>query len=272
MPVRRLENGARLIAPARAGEGPQIAQGGNFTLEWLTGAGLAREVRSDAETLVVFVDAPGTLSGDHGEVAVPPMTIAILPPGAYRVTSMAPRDALIIATDRHAVDGATAINAEDARDPRIALPGAQYSRIVPLDGPLLLPIESLPTPPGNARIRFLQTATLSINIVLYDGPRGKAALSPHAHTDIEQGSLAIDGDYVHHLRTPWGADANAWIDDAHLDAGPDTLLLIPPELIHTTEGVGQGRHLLLDVFAPPRADFIAKGWMANAADYRAPIA
>jgi hypothetical protein len=28
--------------------------------------------------------------------------------------------------------------------------------------------------------------------------------------------------------------------------------------------------VLIDVFAPPRRDFIAKGWVANAADYAPP--
>lgn len=45
------------------------------------------------------------------------------------------------------------------------------------------------------------------------------------------------------------------------------MMTVPVQLIHTTEGVGDGRHLLIDVFSPPRHDFIGKGWVANAADY-----
>ena len=48
------------------------------------------------------------------------------------------------------------------------------------------------------------------------------------------------------------------------------MLVIPGELVHTTEGVGSERHLLIDVFAPPRRDFIGKGWVANSKDYEAP--
>ena len=70
-----------------------------------------------------------------------------------------------------------------------------------------------------------------------------------------------------HIRTPWGSDANQWRDDEHIEASADSLLIIPPELLHTTEGVGVGRHILIDVFAPPRDDFIAKGWVHNAGDY-----
>jgi hypothetical protein len=46
--------------------------------------------------------------------------------------------------------------------------------------------------------------------------------------------------------------------------------VVPPELIHTTEGVNGGHHLLIDIFAPPRRDFIAKSWMLNASAYRDP--
>jgi len=35
--------------------------------------------------------------------------------------------------------------------------------------------------------------------------------------------------------------------------------------------VGPGHHLLIDVFAPPRRDFISKGWMLNAREYRDPL-
>jgi hypothetical protein len=108
---------------------------------------------------------------------------------------------------------------------------------------------------------------MSINWVEYQGARDRTKLSPHSHTDFEQGSLAIAGDYVHHLRTPWGPNADQWCDDQHMEASTDSLLVIPPEIIHTTEGVGDGHSVLVDVFAPPRVDFIAKGWMHNAADY-----
>ena len=74
------------------------------------------------------------------------------------------------------------------------------------------------------------------------------------------------------MAPPWGPDADQWREDVHLPAGPASLLLIPPHLIHTTEGIGEGRHVLMDIFAPPRRDFIQRGWVANAADYIDPIA
>jgi hypothetical protein len=64
----------------------------------------------------------------------------------------------------------------------------------------------------------------------------------------------------------------AWTMAAH-DGGPvvradsDSLAIIAPTLVHTTEGVGPGSHILIDIFAPPRRDFIAKGQILNAVDY-----
>lgn len=49
-----------------------------------------------------------------------------------------------------------------------------------------------------------------------------------------------------------------------------SVAVIPVHLVHTTEGVGTERHLLIDVFSPPRRDFIAKGCVANARDYAPP--
>jgi hypothetical protein len=37
--------------------------------------------------------------------------------------------------------------------------------------------------------------------------------------------------------------------------------------VHTTRAVGAGPHTLVDVFAPPREDFLARGWVLNAGDY-----
>jgi hypothetical protein len=47
---------------------------------------------------------------------------------------------------------------------------------------------------------------------------------------------------------------------------------VPLNLIHTSEGVGAGRHVLIDIFSPPRRDFISRGWVHNAADYEDPSA
>ena len=82
--------------------------------------------------------------------------------------------------------------------------------------------------------------------------------------------MAVAGDFLHHLRVDWGKNANEWREDEHKLAGSPSVLVIPPELIHTTEGVGAGHHLLVDIFAPPRRDFIAKNWVLNSSEYLDP--
>src|SRR5262249_47988560 len=131
-------------------------------------------------------------------------------------------------------------------------------------------IDKIAAPADNPRLKMFQSATMSINWVDYDGPRDRTALSPHAHSDFEQASLAAAGDFVHHLRVAWGKDATQWRDDEHRLAGSPSVLVIPPDLIHTTEGVGPGHHLLIDIFAPPRRDFIARNWVFNSGAYRDP--
>jgi hypothetical protein len=125
-------------------------------------------------------------------------------------------------------------------------------------------------PADNPRLKMFQSATLSINWVEYTGPRDRTALSPHSHADFEQISLAAAGDFVHHFRANWARNANLWRDDVHARVPSPSVAVIPVHLVHTTEGIGDERHLLIDVFSPPRRDFIAKGWVANAQDYEPP--
>jgi hypothetical protein len=181
---------------------------------------------------------------------------------------------------RHGADSAadsaarSAINASDylQRDPRLVGVGRPYRRDWGGAQAQVLRMADVRASPDRPRLKMLQTATMSINWVDYDGPRDRSALSPHAHADFEQGSLAMAGAFVHHLRAEWGADADRWKQDAHPRVGSPSLMVVPAQTIHTSEGVGPGRHLLIDIFSPPRADFIAHGWVFNAGDYAAPEA
>lgn len=224
---------------------------------------------SDDEILLIFHEVGGEVGTSGGWHPVPPRSIAIASAGTIEIRLSGPGQAYALTTGAAAQAQQPAVNADDYRTPDPRVKPVPSRTPAALGSPPLrvYSIDRISAPAAKSRLKFLQTATMSINWVEYDGPRDRAQLSPHAHADFEQGSLAIQGDFVHHIRTPWIPDANQWRDDQHLAASQDSLLVIPPELVHTTEGVGGGKHVLVDIFAPPREDFIAKGWVHNAHDY-----
>ncbi|MGD9943381.1 MAG: hypothetical protein AB7L76_16565 [Burkholderiaceae bacterium] len=216
--------------------------------------------------------SPAAASSGAEPSEAPARSVCILPPGRWRLQPAAGTDCVVLSSLRGG-SVAEAINdgAYAPPDARIKPVGRPYTS---LNGERvrIMAIDQIKAPADNPRLKMLQTATMSINWVEYEGERDSSALSPHSHADFEQGSLALAGDFVHHLRTPWGRNAREWRDDQHPRLPSPSLMVVPVGMIHTSEGVGGGHHLLIDLFSPPRADFIAKGWMANAADYRAPDA
>lgn len=100
------------------------------------------------------------------------------------------------------------------------------------------------------------------------GPRDPSALSPHSHADFEQCSLAVCGEYIHHVRTPWTPRVAEWREDEHCRVGSPSAAIISPPTIHTSQSMSQVRNHLIDIFCPPRADFSAQeGWVLNADEY-----
>ena len=120
--------------------------------------------------------------------------------------------------------------------------------------------------------RILRCTTVMVNVLPDDDrPRDPTKLSPHHHDDFEQVSVQIHGDYVHHMRVPWTPDSLTWRDDEHHRCAAPAVVVIPPPLIHTSQSVGEMRHWLIDVFAPPRLDFSQRpGWVLNADEYPVP--
>ena len=264
--------------PAAAAGSPHhwTGRGQNFAVSWNragAGAGLQLPVQSADETMLLVLDAPATVSSGGGAAptAAAPRSVCILPPGAWQVALSPGATCVVISTLREqAAAGALNESAYQPPDPRISPVGSAWRALRAADTVRVFPIDQVQASKDKPRLKMLQTATLSINWVEYDGPRNRRELSPHSHTDFEQGSLALAGDFLHHLRVEWGADADTWQADRHERLGSPSLMVVPVDTIHTSEGVGEGRHLLIDVFSPPRADFIAKGWVANAADYARP--
>ncbi len=122
-----------------------------------------------------------------------------------------------------------------------------------------------PTRFGN----IYRCATAMVNVIAAtEGPRDATALSPHHHDDFEQISLQIDGEFVHHIRTPWTTNSQEWRGDEHRHCASPAIVVIPPPTIHTSQGVGRHRHQLIDIFCPPRRDFSERaGWVLNHDDY-----
>ena len=205
--------------------------------------GVAASSPEGAEGIVVLMSGQAR-AGDTAFDG--PRRVLILPPGTPIEVSK-DAEAWLIAP-RQTGDAA----------PWRALPGVG-ARCYEMDG--------LEAPADNPRLKMLMTDRLSINWVRYDGPRDRAKLSPHVHADFPQCGLALEGAFVHHMRTPWSRDADTWREDVHRDAPSPSLIDIPATVEHTSEGVGPGLHLLVDIFAPPRADYIGRGWMLNSADY-----
>jgi hypothetical protein len=251
-----------------------LMRGQNFWLEWVELSDAAGGFSAESNDEQMVMAPAGVLrieasAGGVPPVEVPAHSVAILPPGRYRISGEASARCAVVASQRGDIGGRRVIEAAayESPDPRIVPTGKPYRRKQRSGQIEVLDIGKVMASKDKPRLKMLQTETLSINIVEYEGPRNRAELSPHSHDAFEQGSLAISGTFVHHLRAPWGSDANLWRDDEHLQAPSPSLLVVPVELIHTTEGVGAGHHFLVDLFSPPRADFIGKGWVANSADY-----
>jgi mannose-6-phosphate isomerase-like protein (cupin superfamily) len=247
-----------------------VARGQNFFVQWLQGDGTAFEAHSAHEMLLLLPENGAEVSvGQRAAQSVPGRSVCVLPVGDIAVQPKDGGRAVLIASSRADLAPGAACNEHDYASPdaRIGGSDAGYRRTRGNGDLQVIGIDSIRPPADKPRLKMLQSDTLSINWVEYQDARDRSKLSPHSHADFEQGSLAIDGRFVHHLRVQWGADANQWRDDQHLEAGPASMITIPVHLIHTTEGVGAGRHLLIDVFSPPRKDFIDKGWVANSADY-----
>lgn len=121
-------------------------------------------------------------------------------------------------------------------------------------------------------MRMFRTSNLMINIFDFAGPRDTEALSPHSHDDFEQGSFGMTGEWVHSLRYPWSKSLSSWREDEHLEIGSPSLLVIPATVIHTSRSVAEGNNQLVDIFCPPRVDFVEKGWVCNEAEYPPPPA
>lgn len=236
--------------------------------------------RDDDEHLVLLVhpEATATVRADGDEAALQGLGMIAVPPGRSEVEL--PRGGAMVRLFEPDVElAARALNAEDYRrpHPRVALAVRSFTARASSDAAAVrgrlraYPVGGLEKSPERFG-RILRSRSFMVNFLFpHEGPRDARALSPHHHDDFEQLSVAVSGEFVHHIRTPWLSDSTLWRDDVHARVGSPSAAVIPPPTVHTSEAVGAGLNQLLDVFAPPRADFSAKqGWVLNADDYAEP--
>lgn len=223
---------------------------------------------SGGETVVVLPNADCMLEIDHeGQVeVVRGASVSVIPPGKSVIRVL--RHGVVVRVIPSSVGDrfSRCLNGHDYAEP---IPNVRP--YVPVVGPPSLHSYFLDDYPPTAD-RFgsiFQSKNLMVNIIdTMNGPRDPTKLSPHSHADFEQCSLQLEGEFVHHARTPWTPDLNAWRADDHLRLRGAGAVIFPPSLVHTSQAVGLGKNRLVDIFAPPRQDFLGKaGWVLNAADF-----
>ncbi len=236
------------------------------------GATLSRIDQPDEYAVVLPDDGVEIeIATPEGSVIASGRSVAFVPAGPSKITVLKGGRILRLLTTQSSDLAAICSNAADyaTADPNVAQfrawpdpVGGRKVRVYPGD-----------VAPEQGRFgRIYRGSTIMVNFG--DGrvgPRAADNLSPHHHDDFEQYSIALDGDYIHHLRWPWISDSTQWIEDDHERCAAPSVAVIPPPATHTSQGIAPGLNRLLDAFCPPRADFSAKpGWVLNAADYPLP--
>jgi len=238
------------------------------------GAVLERKGQVDEYVLLLPDKGMGAIVDAQGKSqSVDGFSLVILPPGDSRITlPQGGRVTRIFSTQSADLN---------ARCANAAAFGGQHGRIPPFQqwpdpvGGFKVRVYSLDVPKEAGRFgRIFRCTTLMVNYLDEQvGPRDVTKVSPHHHDDFEQGSLALDGSFTHHLRWPWTTNLNDWRDDEHALVGSPSLTVIPPPAIHTSRGMEPGLNQLVDIFSPPREDFSKQpGWVLNADEYPMPQA
>ena len=250
-----------------------VARGANFVTtvtQAQAGARLERRNQPD-EYMVLLVDAGATIRAGNQSIEAEAESVTIVPPGDSEVVLKGAGEVVRLFSketqDLLALAGNAADYAQATPDVAPLLPWP-----APADGFKLRNYPLAQYTQADSNMRIFRSTNLMVNVMT---PRMVARdvrkLSPHQHADFEQGSLALRGDWVHHMRYPWTPNMNDWRDDEHAEVGSPSLTVIPPKVVHTSRNTNDGGAWLLDIFAPPRMDFSSKpGKVANEKDYPLP--
>jgi hypothetical protein len=250
-----------------------VTRGANFVIvvsDVAAGAVLRRTDNPD-EYWVLLPDTGALIERGVERIDAPGESLTVVPPGASRITARNAGRIVRVFSNRVTDLAANAANAATYAD------GA----------PEVAPLKDWPAPPGgwklrsylplsydkpDTNMRVFRSSNLMINVMTRrSAARDTSKLSPHSHADFEQGSLLLEGDYVHHLRWPWGPDMGQWRPDEAGEVASPSVLIVPAKVVHTSRNIGDKRSWLIDIFGPPRLDFSSKpGFVCNEADYPMP--
>jgi mannose-6-phosphate isomerase-like protein (cupin superfamily) len=224
------------------------------------------------EEYLLLVQDDAVVGVEHdgqAPVSVSEPALVVVPAGTSTVRAAAATTVARVFTARCEEQMRPAVNHAAGADPRAApLPDPAKAAHTGSDGIRIHRLRDISDEEGRLG-RIFRTSSLMVNwFPVHEGPRDTERLSPHSHEDFEQMSVTLVGDYAHHLRVPWTPRMSEWRDDEHVQVTSPSLTLIPPTVVHTTRAVGTGPHTLIDVFAPPREDFLANGWVLNAGEYQ----
>jgi len=260
-----------------AGTQSWITRSGNMVVvvtRAKAGTVIERIANSDESMLLLPGGVGAQIEAGGESIEASGDSLTILPPGSSRVTLRNAGYVVRICSNKAKDLVAAASNSRAYAD------GApELAPIVPWPDPVggfrlrHYPLGEIASPdPSPLKMRLFRSTNLMINVFLpWPQPRDETKLSPHAHDDFEQISLALEGTFAHHLRYPWTPDKTAWRADEHVVFGSPSLLVIPARVIHTSHNIGNDTARLVDIFAPPRLDFSRRdGFVLNAHDYPMP--
>jgi hypothetical protein len=229
-------------------------------------------VEGELAIVVTGASPAFTVLTEDGATTVDEPGLVVVPPGASRISVRGdgPLVRLIEAADPGWRDRPANAAAYAEDHPRVA-PLRRWPEPVGGRTVRYYPLSKVPADPARFG-RIFRTRSFMVNFLPdQHGPRDPRKLSPHTHDDFEQLSLAVQGEYVHHIRTPWLPDSTGWRADEHVRLGSPSVAIIPPPTVHTSEASDPGVNQLIDIFSPPRVDFSEKpGWVLNADDYPMP--
>lgn len=258
-----------------AGSKTWHVRGANCIFVWtdaVSGDRFDRSAQPDEYAVLMYSgSAPIRVSAGDNTADVDEEAFIVVPPGESSIEALGDGPIIRVFSSLTEDILTMACNANAYAEPdRRCAPLVPWPH--PVDGFKLRVYRLSETPITDGRFgRIFRTTNLMVNFLAEEpAPRDPLRLSPHVHEDFEQLSVAVKGEYIHHIRYPWGPDSSRWHEDDHGRVGTPSVTIIPPPTVHTSQGIGPHQQLL-DIFSPPRLDFSAMpGWVLNEVEYPAP--